>query len=54
MEILNFIPNLTFRRVVSVATVPNGIQFAQEVLFLGEDFLDKYEEPAIHRQNEML
>lgn len=54
MEILNFIPNLRFRRVVSVATVPNGIKFAEEVLFLGEDFLDKYEPPEVHRQNEMI
>lgn len=54
MEILNFIPGLKFRRVVSVATVPNGIKFAEEVLFLGEDFLDKYEPPEVHRQNEMI
>lgn len=54
MEILNFISGLKFRRVVSVATVPNGIKFAEEVLFLGEDFLDKYEPPEVHRQNEMI
>lgn len=54
MEILNFIPGLSFKRVVSVLTVPNGIQFAEEVLFLGEDFLDRYEAPELHRQNEHL
>lgn len=54
MEILNFIPNLMFKRVVTVATVPNGIKFADEVVFLGEDFLDKYEEPSLHRQNEQI
>ena len=54
MEILNFIPGLTFKRVISVLTVPNGIRFADEILFLGEDFLDKYEEPELHRQNEHL
>ena len=54
MEILNFIPGLRFKRVVSVLTVPNGIQFAEEILFLGEDFLDKYEAPELHRQNEYL
>lgn len=54
MEILNFIPNLRFKRVVSVATVPNGIKFADEVIFLGEDFLDRYEAPEIHRQNEYI
>lgn len=54
MEILNFIPDLRFRRVVSVATVPNGIKFADEVIFLGEDFLDRYEAPELHRQNEQI
>lgn len=54
MEILNFIPDLRFKRVISVATVPNGIKFADEVIFLGEDFLDLYEAPEIHRQNEMI
>lgn len=54
METLNFIPGLRFKRVISVLTVPNGIQFAEETLFLGEDFLDKYEAPELHRQNEHL
>lgn len=54
MEVLNFIPNLTFKKVVTVATVPNGIKFADEVVFLGEDFLDKYEAPELHRQNEQI
>lgn len=54
MEILNFIPDLRFRRVISVLTVPNGIKFADEVLFLGEDFLDRYEAPELHRQNEQI
>lgn len=54
MEILNYIPGLTFKRVISVFTVPNGIRIADEILFLGEDFMDKYEEPELHRQNEQL
>ncbi|MCM1144833.1 MAG: glycosyltransferase family 52 protein [Blautia sp.] len=54
MEIMNFIPGLRFRRVVSVFTVPNSIRFAEEIVFLGEDFMDKYEEPALHRQNEQI
>lgn len=54
MEMLNFIPGLRFKRVISVLTVPNGIRFADEILFLGEDFLDKYEEPSLHRQNEQI
>lgn len=54
MEIMNFIPGLRFKRVVSVFTVPNAICFADEIVFLGEDFMDKYEEPALHRQNEQI
>ena len=54
MEIMNFIPGLYFEKVVSVFTVPNAIRFAKEIVFLGEDFMDKYEEPALHRQNEQI
>lgn len=54
MEILNFIPGLTFDKVVSVFTVPDAIKFAGEIVFLGEDFMDKYEAPEIHRQNEAI
>lgn len=54
MEILNYIPGLRFKKVISVLTVPNGIQFAEEILFLGEDFLDRYEAPELHRQNEQI
>ena len=54
MEMLNFIPGLHFKRVISVLTVPNGIKFAKEILFLGEDFMDKYEAPELHRQNEQI
>lgn len=54
MEILNFIPGLTFDKVVSVFTVPDAIKFAGEIVFLGEDFMDKYEDPEIHRQNEAI
>lgn len=54
MEILNFIPGLSFKRVISVFTVPGGIMFAEEILFLGEDFMDKYEAPELHRQNDFI
>lgn len=54
MEVLNFIPGLKFQRVVSVFTVPSSIRFAEEIIYLGEDFMDRYEEPALHRQNETL
>jgi len=54
MEILNFIPGLAFDKVISVFTVPDAIKFAGEIVFLGEDFMDKYEAPEIHRQNESI
>ena len=54
MEVLNFIPGITFNKVVSVFTVPDAIKFAGEKVFLGEDFMDNYEAPEIHRQNEAI
>ena len=54
MEMLNFFPGLRFRKVISVFTVPNAIQFADEIVFLGKDFMDKYETPELHRQNEQI
>lgn len=54
MEIFNYIKDLSFDKVISVFTVPDGIQFAKEKVFLGEDFMDRYEAPEIHRQNEMI
>lgn len=54
MEILNFLPGIRFRRVVSVFTATDAIRFADEILYLGEDFMDKYEAPEIHRQNEQI
>lgn len=52
MEVLNYIDGLTFRRVISVFTVVRAIRFAKEIIYLGEDFMDRYEEPSLHRQNE--
>lgn len=54
MEILNYMKDLVFDRVISVLTVTDAILFAKEKLFLGEDFLDRYEAPEIHRQNEQI
>ena len=54
MEVLNYIPEVTFDKVISVCTVPGSIRFTGEVVFLGEDFLDKYEAPEIHRENELI
>ena len=54
MEILNYIPGLTFDKVVSVFTVVHAIEFAGEIVYLGEDFMDQYEAPELHRQNEAI
>ncbi len=54
MEMLNLMDGVRFDRVVSVFTVTDSIQCAEEKIFLGEDFMDKYEDPAIHRQNEAI
>lgn len=54
MEILGFCPNLVFDKVVAIVTEISGITFAKEVVRLGPDFLDQYEAPEIHRQNEFI
>lgn len=51
MEMLNFFPALRFKKAVAVLTEIKAIRFADEVVRLGEDFMDKYEDPVIHRQN---
>jgi len=52
MEVLNLLGPNAFDLVVSVLTDVNGIRFAKEAVRLGPDFMDKYEAPEIHRQNE--
>lgn len=54
MEMLNFFPGLRFKKVVAVLTEIRAIQFADEIVRLGEDFMDAYEDPLIHRQNEQI
>ena len=54
MEIMNYIPDIKWDRVISVFTVPDSIKNTKEVIFLGEDFMDQYEEPRLHRQNEQI
>lgn len=54
MEMLNFFPEVRFKKVVSVLTEIKAIQFADEAVRLGPDFMDKYEEAALHRQNEQI
>lgn len=52
MEMLNFIEGLQFQKVISVFTPTNEMKFGMEKIRLGNDFMDKYEDPSIHRQNE--
>lgn len=54
MELLGFFPGLRFRKVVGVFTEMSGITFADEAVRLGPDFMDAYEDPLIHRQNEQI
>lgn len=54
MEMLNFIPGVHFDQVVSVFTETAAIGFAEEKIKLGPDFMDAYEDPVIHRQNEQI
>lgn len=54
MEVMNFIPGICWDKVISVFTVTDAITCAKEVVFLGKDFMDKYEAPEIHRQNEYI
>ena len=54
MELLNFFPNLRFKKAISVMTETKSIQFADELVRLGNEFMDQYENPLIHRQNEQI
>ncbi len=54
MEMLGFFPGLRFRKVVGVFTEVKGLPFAEETVRLGADFMDAYEDPLIHRQNEQI
>ncbi|MBR6382071.1 MAG: lipooligosaccharide sialyltransferase [Lachnospiraceae bacterium] len=54
MEMLNYIPEARFRKAISVLTETAAIGFADEIVKYGADFMDKYEDPQIHRQNETI
>lgn len=54
MEVFNDIRNFKVDKLVSVITQIDNVKFAEEVIYLGLDFLDKYEEPSIHRKTELL
>lgn len=54
MEMLNYIEDFRVDLVVSVLTVIDELSFAKEKIFLGPVFMDRYEAPEIHRQNEQI
>ena len=54
MEIFNFLMDRPFDKVISVFTDLNNVDFAKETLRLGPDFMDRYETPKMHRQNEQI
>lgn len=49
MEVLNYFPGLHFKKVVGVWTEMKALRFADEIVRLGAPFMDKYEDPEIHR-----
>ena len=51
MEMLNFFEGLHFELVVTVFTDLKGIQFADKLVRLSHEFMDKYEDPEKHYQN---
>lgn len=54
MEMLNFFEGLHFEQVVTVFTDLKGIQFADRLVRLGDEFMDRYEDPEIHNQNKRI
>lgn len=48
MEVLNYFPDLHFKKVVGIWTEMGALRFADEIVRLGAPFMDKYEDPAIH------
>lgn len=52
MEVLNCLGEKYFDKVIAILTEIKGIYFAKEIIRLGVDFMDKYEDAAIHRQSE--
>lgn len=52
MEVMNDIPGFRVEKLISVITQIDNITFADELIYLGLDFLDRYEPPEVHRKNE--
>lgn len=54
MEVLGDINGFAVDKLISVITQVDNVYFAKEIVYLGLDFLDKYEDPSIHRKTELL
>ena len=54
MEVFNDIRNFKVDKLISVITQIDNVKFAKETVYLGLDFLDRYEDPSIHRKTELL
>ncbi len=54
MEVLGDTEGIKVDKVISVITPMEKVYFAKEIVYLGLDFLDKYEDPSIHRKTENL
>ncbi len=48
MEVLNFFPDFHVKKVISVFTEVRAIEFADETVMLGAEFMDRYEAPERH------
>ena len=49
VQLLNFFKEFRVKKAISVFTEVEALKFADETVWLGPDFMDKYEEPSIHR-----
>jgi hypothetical protein len=54
MEMLNFIDGFRVKKIVSVFTELDEIKFADKMVRLGPDFMDKYEPREMHDQTELI
>ena len=54
MEVLGDVKGFEVEKIVSVITQMDNTYFAKEIVYLGLDFLDKYEDPSIHRKTQLL
>lgn len=54
MEMLNFFAGFKVKKIISVFTELDEIKFAEEMIRLGPDFMDKYEPHEMHDQTEVI